>query len=298
MNRTRTIGREGERKVENYRTVTEITDAENSYSKRYDVSDLVNKNEAYQRQQEKREMYLMLSKYVAMVLDLKLPDLKILFGSNGTPEAILSLVYHSLAFVNTQMFPHSTRFVDMRFIITSERKFAIPGEPIVFYRSINPDDDQTVVCFVDRPGILRVLEKPVDVNVVFEENDCKNEYMTKLFDRIKSTEHAAPVNPYERFITNEFVCNLNESNLKMDEGYITQFVILLILFTNAYIGYYKLVRTDFRQYFDFLLNHESLIRDQSALPNLCNLFTSKFSFSVQGEEGKKPSSGLIFKKFD
>jgi hypothetical protein len=294
MNRSRT----DERRVESYRTVTEISDADSLYKKKFEVGDLVDKNEAYQREKEKREMYLMLSKYVAMVLDLKLPDLKILFGSNSNTEHLLSLVYHSLAFVNNQMFPHSTKFVDMKFVVVTERKMAIPGEPIVFYKSINPDDqDQTVTCFVDRPGILRVLEKPVDVNLVFEESDCKTEVMSRLLDRIKQMEQRKYANPYECFVSNEFMSTLNEFNFKMEESYITQFVILLILFTNAYLGYYKLIRTDFQQYLDFLMNHESLIKENT-LTNLPNLFTSKFIFSVQGEHEKKSASGLIFKKFE
>ncbi|ABQ52031.1 odv-ec27 [Spodoptera litura granulovirus] len=284
MNRQRT--------VENYRTVTEITDAENVYHKKFDVSDLMDKNEAYLRETEKREMYLMISKYIAMFIDkLNVPDLKLVFSRPENVNDMLSVVYNSLAFVNNQVFPHSNSFVDMKFVIVNDRKMCIPGEPIVFYRNINVDEDQTVICYVDRPAILRILEKPVDVNIVFEEEDCKSQIMSKLLDRIKCIEQQKCMS------MPEFAYNVNKMSYKMDEGYVTQFVVLLIIFTNAYLGYYKLLRTDFTQYLEFLLNHETLERE-NFMTNLKNLFTSFFKFTAEAEYDKRQTNTFVVKRFD
>lgn len=282
-----------ERKVENYRTVTEITDAENLYKKNFDVTQLTNKNEAYLRREEKREMYIDLSQYIAMILSLNIPDFKTVFGSNSQPTNVYCVVFNSLAFVNYQV-TKSTMFVNMKFSIIQDRKMAIPGEPIVFYRDRNEDNDQSIKCYVDRAGILRVLEKPIDVNLVFE--DGKGEVISRLMDRLQQIEQRNCNNPYSSFVSNEFMCKLNEASFKMDENYFTQFVTMLIIFTNAYISYLKLARTDFQQYFNFLTNHESLVQD-NYVPNMSNLFTSKFNFTVEGEHEKKTNAGLIFKKF-
>lgn len=284
------------RAIENYRTVTEISDAAEAYQKKFDVTTLISKNESYIRDSEKRNMVLMISKYIGMFVDkLKVPDLKVVFSGKSNSQDVLSVVYNSLAFVNNQVHPHANNFVDMNFVLLTERKYCIPGEPIVFYRSINQDDDQTVVCYIDRPSILRILEKPIDVNLIFEEEDCKAKNMSRLVERIKLLEKQRCTNVYTQNM--QFAASLNEFNLKMDETYVTQFVTLLVLFSNAYLGYYKLIRTDFTQYLNFLINHEG-IEQENFLTNLRNLFTAHFKFSVLPEYEKKNNSGFIVKQFD
>ncbi|APO13968.1 ODV-EC27 [Plodia interpunctella granulovirus] len=279
MNRVRTE----ERKLDSYRTVTEIVDAEDLYQKEFDVADLVNKNEAYLRRQSKREMYLLVAKYITMVCELQLPDMRVLFANSNLNEKLFTLVYFSLAFMNNLMSPHSTQFIDLQFVEIKDRKMAIPAEPIVFYKSVNSDDEsQIITCYVDRAGILRILEKSVDINLQFEPDDNTSE-MYKLLDRIKTIEQMnKPARPLAAEIS------------KMDEHYVTQLIILMIVFTNAYLGLYKLMRTDFQQYFDYLINHESLIKDRS-LSNIQNLFTSYFNFRVSGDVAKKSATSLIFK---
>ncbi|AKR17447.1 ODV-EC27 [Mocis latipes granulovirus] len=289
MNRPRTI--------ETYRTVTEISDASEAYQKRYNVSTLIDKNETYIRNSEKRNMVLIVSKYISMFVDrLKVPDLKSVFSGKGNSQDVISVVYNSLAFVNNQVHPHATTFADMNFVIINERKLCIPGEPIVFYRNINQDEDQTVVCYVDRPSILRILEKPIDVNMIFEEEDeCKTKNMTRLVERIKLIEKQRCSSVYTQNL--QFAASLNEFNYKMDETYVTQFVVLLVLFSNAYLGYYKLIRTDFPQYLNFLINHDG-IEHENFLTNLSNLFTAHFKFSIVPEYEKRNNSGFIVKQFD
>lgn len=284
------------RAIENYRTVTEISDAAEAYQKRFDVSTLVDKNESYIRDSEKRDMVLMISKYIGMFVDkLKVPDLKMVFSGKSNVQDILSIVYNSLAFVNNQVHPHATTFADMNFVVVTERKYCIPGEPIVFYRNINQDDDQTVICYIDRPSILRILEKPIDVNLIFDEDECRTKDMTRLVERIKLMEKQRCSNVYTQNL--QFAASLNEFNMKMDETYVTQFVTLLVLFSNAYLGYYKLIRTDFTQYLNYLINHEG-IEQENFLTNLRNLFTAHFKFSVLPEYEKRNNSGFIVKQFD
>ncbi|QBQ01639.1 odv-ec27 [Hyphantria cunea granulovirus] len=289
MNRSRT----SERRVDTYRTVTQIADAETVYQKTFDVRDLDSKSEVYLRETEKREMCLILAKYIAMVQQLKIPDIKLVFGSKNNSEHLLMLVSRSLAFINHQVFPHCTTFVDMDFNITEERKYSIPGEPIVFYKPINSEAKQTVRCFIDRPSIIRILDKPVDVKLMFDKDDCRTNIVTGLLDKIKMIETQHCMNKFQRFATSEFVCTTGD--FKMEEEYITQFVILLIIFSWAYLGYYKLQRTDFQQYFDFMHNHESLER-HGIISNLGNLFITKFRFKISEDSEKRSASGMIFKK--
>lgn len=285
------------RAIENYRTVTEISDAAEVYHKQYDVTTLIDKNEAYVRDSEKRNMVLMIAKYIGMFVDrLKVPDLKTVFSGKNDTSDIISVVYNSLAFVNNQVHPHANAFADINFVVLTERKYCIPGEPIVFYRNINQDEDQTVVCYIDRPSILRILEKPIDVHLVFEnEEDCNIKNMSVLVERIKMIEKQRCTNVYAPNV--HFAATLNEFNMKMDETYVTQFVTLLVLFSNAYLGYYKLLRTDFTQYLNFLINHEG-IEQENFLTNLRNLFTAHFKFIITPEYEKRNNSGFIVKQFD
>ncbi|AKN80744.1 ODV-E27 [Diatraea saccharalis granulovirus] len=267
-----------------YRTVTEIVDSEDLYQKEFDVSDLIYQNEAYLRKMNRRELYLMVSKYIASLKQLDLTDLNILFANKGNILKVFTLVYHSLAFVNNQMVPHQVHFINMKFVDVSDRKMSFPADPIVFYKNINSEDDQTITCYVDRPGILRILEKPVDVNVKFETNDNVSEII-KTVERIKTMEMKRK---------QPFPCTIlsNDSSVKLNEEYVTQFVTLLILFSNAYIALFKLMRSDFHQYYNFLLDHESLLKERS-LPNINNLIIGKFNFRI--EAGDKRKEGLVFK---
>ncbi|AAG27378.1 PxORF80 peptide [Plutella xylostella granulovirus] len=282
--------RSNERRVDAYRTVTEISDSKVLYEKNYDITNLVDQNEAYIRESEKRDVYLILAKYMAAITNCKLPDIKIIFASNNNDEYILSFVYHSLLFVNNQMFPHSTKFVDMKFVIINERKKSIPGEPIVFYKPINSDVDQTVVCYIDRPQIMRILDKPIDDKLVFEEETCKDQIMSRLVDKIRMIEQKNKEYEYKN-------SEQMESDYAMDEMYITQFVTMLMITSHAYLGYYKLMRTDFHQYVDFLINHDN-IQQQSFMSNLNNLFLTKFRFNVEEQYTSTNSKGLMFKKFN
>ncbi|QOD40051.1 odv-ec27 [Matsumuraeses phaseoli granulovirus] len=277
-----------ERKIDNYRTVTEIVDADSCYEKEFDVTDLAYQNEAHLRKMNKREMFLMVAKYIATIKDLNMPDLRTLFSSSSMVVEMFTLVYYSLAFVNNQMVPHQIKFVDMRFVEVKERKMAIPTEPIVFYKSIN-SEDQTITCYVDRPGILRILEKTVDVDLKFEMDDNKKD-MFKLIDKIRNVEKKQT----QMYCMNRLTYADNEQIPKMDEAYVTQFVTLLILFSNAYLGLFKLIRSDFQQYFQYLLNHESLVNEQS-LANITNLILGNFSFKVSANGDKKTAGGLVFK---
>ncbi|AQQ80369.1 ODV-EC27 [Betabaculovirus altermyunipunctae] len=284
------------RAIENYRTVTEIADAEEAFHKRYDVTALIDKNESYVRDCEKRNMVLMVSKYISMFVEkLRVPDLRVVFGSNNNLQHVISIVYNSLAFVNNQVHPHATSFADMNFVVLNERKYCIPGEPVVFYRNINQDEDQTVVCYVDRPSILRILEKPIDVNLIFEDEECNVKNMARLVEKIKTIEKRRCTDVYAQNL--QFTASLNEFNMKMDETYVTQFVTLFVLFSNAYLGYYKLVRTDFTQYLNYLINHEG-VEQENFLTNLRNLFTAHFKFSVTPEYEKRNNSGFIVKQFE
>lgn len=288
MNRLRT----DERRVENYRTVTEIVDADNSYKKEFDVSDLVYQNEAYLRKINRRELYLMVAKYyVEVVRELNLPDMRVLFGNRSMLEKVYSFVYYSLAFINNQMVPHSVKFVDMKFVDVRDRSMSIPTDPIVFYKSLH-SDDSTITCFIDSANILRILEKPVDVEAKFEMDDGKSQVF-KMLDKIKNVEKKQSL-ATQRIIMYPFMETM-EATPKMNEAYVTQFVTLLTIFSNAYLGLFKLMRSDFQQYFHYLLNHESLVREQS-LPNVNNLIIGHFSFNVEaGASGKKGSGGLVFK---
>lgn len=279
MNRTE------EERPQSYRTVTEIFDADDLYQKDFDVSDLQNKNEAYIRDKEKKEMNVIVAQYIAMVKELRLPDIKIVFGSNNTVTDMINLVYNSLAFINQQVFPHSTQFVDMKFAVVPDRQHSLATEPIAFYKPIDSASDQVVTCYVDRANVLRILDKTIDVNLKFENGESKNELLSTLLDSIKMMEKRSA----DRFFNND------DDNTKMDETYVTQFVTLLIIFSNAYLAYYKLVRNDFNQYFDFITNNDIVLTDTS-MPNITNLFTTYFTFSVDAIYDKKTKSTLNFKR--
>lgn len=281
--------------VTSYRTVTEISNGEDAYYNTFEVD--ITKNVAYMREAERREMYITIATYIAMVHNLKVSDLRSVFSATNNDEDLINLVYNSLGFVNAQVFPHSTRFVDMNFVVTNKREMSAPGEPIVFYRNISLNDDQTVVCYVDKPSILRILEKPIDVNAKFEEEDCNSTMVTRLLDKIKST---TPINSGLLATQTMMLGEYTRNTTQLDETYVTQFVTLLILFTNAFLGYYKLIRTDFQQYFTYLTNHDSLASN-TFVTNLQNLFLSKFKFSVEGDYDKRcgpNTSNFVFKRLN
>nr|QNN89555.1 ODV-e27 [Pieris brassicae granulovirus] len=221
MNRSRT----DEAKIENYRTVTEIVDSDSLYQKEFDVTDLEHKNEAYLRKMNKRQLYLMVAKYyVEVIRQLDIPDLRVLFSSGSLTDKMFSFVYYSLAFVNNQMLPHNMQFIDMKFNKIEDRKMSIPTDPIVFYKSLD-SDDQTITCYVDSANILRILEKPIDVDTKFEPDDTRTE-MFKLIDRIKTMEQRQS----QQFCTNKIMYIDNETAPNLNEIYVTPFVTLLILF--------------------------------------------------------------------
>lgn len=275
MNRPRA----DEKRIEVYRTVTEISD--NLYTKKFDTRDLINKSEAYINNQERREIFLILSRYIALVYNLNIKDVKLVF-SDLDNRGLITLVYFSLSFVNNQMFPHSRRLGKLNFVVVNEREKSIPTEPIVFSKSINSDSDQTITCYIDKPAILRILEKPIDVDVKFDVDD-RNEF-SNLLDQLKSIEYRKCTKGFDVLNSPFSFCRQDE-DFKYDEYYVTQFVILLIIFTNAYLGYYKLARTDFEQYLNYLTSRDNLIDNT----NLSNLFLSYFSFYAE-EEYKKTST--------
>ncbi|AAP85719.1 odv-ec27 [Adoxophyes orana granulovirus] len=282
MNRSGTV-----KNSNNFRTVTEIVDSDDLYQKDFDVSNLEYVNDSFLRKISKRQLYLMVAKYyVEVVKELDLPDLKLLFSSNNMSDKIFSFVYYSLAFVNNQLIPHDSKFVDMKFVEIKDRKMVIPTEPIVFYKSLD-SEDQTITCYVDTLGIARILEKPFDVNVKFDHDDNRKE-LFKLIDRIKVIEKINQPLLYQ----NKLLYRESEPNL--NETYFTPIITLLILFSNAYMGLYKLIHSDFQQYFHFLLNYENLVKEQ-ILPNVNNLITGHFSFRVQTETKKNSLGGLVFK---
>nr|UYX49718.1 ODV-E27 [Darna trima granulovirus] len=293
MNRLRT----DERPVENYRTVTEIVDSENLYQKNFDVTDLPQTNEAYYQKLNKRELYTMTAHYIDQVVkQLDIPDIRILFSSNNSNDKLFSFVYYSLAFVNHQILPHTKRFIDMGFVKIEDRKMSVPTDPIVFYKTSDSskndinDKSSFITCFVDAANILRILEKPVDVNMKFESDDSRTE-MYKLIDKIKTVEKKHSDN---NCIINHVMFVDNEKAPHMDETYITPFITLLILFSNTYLDLFKLMRSDFSQYFRYMTDHESLIKERS-LPNVNNLITGRFTFKIEVNENNSANRGIIFK---
>ncbi|AGQ20343.1 odv-e27 [Clostera anastomosis granulovirus A] len=282
--------RSDEKKVDNYRTVTEIVDADNVYQKDFDVTDLVHKNVSYLNKKSKRELYLMVAKYyVEVVRELSVPDMRTLFSSSSMSDNMFSFVYYSLAFVYNQLLPHNMQFIDMKFFRVAERKMSVPTDPIVFYKSLD-SDDSTITCYVDAANILRILEKPFDVDVKFETDDDKNE-MFKMIDRIKMVEQKQN----QQSCVNRIMFVDNQPAPNINETYVTPLVTLLILFSNAALDLFKLMRSDFQQYYHYLLNHEALVKERS-IPNVTNLITGHFTFTVSGEVDKNRKSGLVFKK--
>ncbi|ABC61211.1 ODV-E27 [Choristoneura occidentalis granulovirus] len=283
MNRLRT----DENKVDSYRTVTEIVDSENFYKKEFDVTDLEYKNEAYLQKNKKRQLFLMVAKYfVEVVKELNIPDIRVLFDSNET-DKIFTFVYYSLAFINNQMLPHNKQFIDIKFFRITDRKMAVATDPILFYKSLD-SEDQTITCYVDTVNIHRILSKFVDVDTKFEPDDDKKEVF-KLIDRIKKVEQRN----LDLYCFNKIMLVDNQPTPTMDETYVTPFVTLLIIFSNAYLDLFKLLRSDFQQYYNYLLDHEGLVKERS-LPNINNIITGNFSFKIDSVE-KKGSVGLNFK---
>lgn len=281
MNRSRSE----EQQPDHYRTVTEIIDINNVYQKEFDITDYEYKNEAYLRKNSKRQLYLMVAKYfVEVIKELNVPDVRILFDGNED-DKIFTFVYYSLAFVNNQMLPHNKQFIDMKFVRIIDRKMSIPTDPIVFYKSMD-SDDQTITCYVDTVNIHRMLSKYVDVETKFEADDSKKEVF-KLIDRIKRVEQKN----VETLCFNRIT--FADQTPTMDEVYVQPFVALLIMFSNAYLGLFKLLRSDFQQYYHYLLDHEGLLKERS-LPNIGNIIMGHFSFKVDGAD-KRQTGSLNFK---
>ncbi|UYE99060.1 MAG: odv-e27 [Betabaculovirus sp.] len=283
MNRSRS---DDQHQPDHYRTVTEIIDTNNVYQKEFDITDYEYKNEAYLSKNSKRQLYLMVAKYfVEVIKELNIPDVRVLFDGNED-DKIFTFVYYSLAFVNNQMLPHNKQFIDMKFVRIIDRKMSIPTDPIVFYKSMD-SDDQTITCYVDTVNIHRMLSKYVDVETRFEPDDSKKEVF-KLIDRIKRVE--------QKNVDNALCFNritFADYTPTMDETYIQPFVALLIMFSNAYLGLFKLMRSDFQQYYHYLLDHEGLLKERS-LPNISNIIMGHFSFKVDGVD-KRHMGSLNFK---
>ncbi|AMF83830.1 odv-e27 [Cnaphalocrocis medinalis granulovirus] len=287
--------------VENYRTVTEIVDANNAYQKDFDLTELEFKNEIFLRQTNKRKLYLMVARYyLEVVRVLNIPDMRSLFGNNTMLDKMFEFVYLSLAFVNNQVMPHCTEFMELNFVKIEERRMSVPTDPIVFYKSLHVDDNK-ITCYVDAANILRILEKPIDVNLKFDLDEDTNIEMFKFIDQLKVAEQKHHLQNMGCGVANRAMYADRMYNQQqvpnMDEQYVTSFVTCLLLFTNAYLDLLKIKNSDFKQYYNHLLDHEGLIKERS-MPNVNNIITSYFNFKINTESTKRTikTNNLIFKR--
>ncbi|QEI03582.1 ODV-EC27 [Rachiplusia nu nucleopolyhedrovirus] len=262
------------------RTVTEIIHSNEKLKKDYDVAEFDAKNLNSLESYNDTKIKSILVKYMAMLNTLQLtqPLLTIFRDrSDQSNRDISEIVLSSLAFVHKRVNPMVNHF-DKRinFSIVELKNAIIPGEPIIF----KYNENEEIVCYIDRVSILKCLDKQFDTNMVI--TSCAQEYQKlKLVNTF-----TAPKKPKR---------DDNDYDIRLSEIEATQYLILLLIMEHTYMHYTVLKNYGMYSYTTSLVDHSLFSKKcrPSLNMNTNNLLMSKFKFTIEEGTSKSYNQGLL-----
>nr|AHC69515.1 ODV-EC27 [Lymantria dispar multiple nucleopolyhedrovirus]AJR20289.1 odv-ec27 [Lymantria dispar multiple nucleopolyhedrovirus]AMO27516.1 ODV-EC27 [Lymantria dispar multiple nucleopolyhedrovirus]AMO27690.1 ODV-EC27 [Lymantria dispar multiple nucleopolyhedrovirus]AQQ80040.1 odv-ec27 [Lymantria dispar multiple nucleopolyhedrovirus] len=253
------------------RTVTEIINGRDKLKKDYDLTEFDVKNQNSLESYDSLKIRMVLVKYMAMLNTLKMTQpLLTIFRDRNAIREIVTLVLASLGFVHNRVNPLVNNFDNrMEFVIVESRQTIVPGEPIVF--RINENDD--MVCIIDRPSIMRILERNFDVNM-----DIAS--LSKEVDKMKLMKAFSSSGRKRR--RSEGRDEL-DYDIRLNEVEATRYLALLLIIEHAYC-HYVIFKNDGPVSYVLSLTDHSLFANKCR-PNMNmsfdNLLLSKMKFSLE-----------------
>lgn len=252
------------------RTVTEIVNGQDKLTKDYELDELNEKNLNSLVSYDNLGTKIVIAKYMAMLNMLQLTQpLVATFRDRNAVREVVSIVHSSIGFVHNRVNPLIKHFDRMEYIITHDTKYSVPGEPLFFATSPSSDDN-TIRCYIDRPTIVRALEKEVDTTISVYEIDGSRSKQNKLANAFRSNmkrkrdyEDASP-------------------DIQLSELETTQYLTLLLMVEHAYIHYNVLHNYDVHNYTRSLSDHSIFAQKAANLHTIFNnLLLSKFKFTIE-----------------
>nr|ANS70901.1 oclussion derived viral envelope 27 protein [Lymantria dispar multiple nucleopolyhedrovirus] len=260
------------------RTVTEIINGRDKLKKDYDLNEFNVKNLNSLESYDSLKIRLVLVKYMAMLNTLKLTQpLLTIFRDRNALREIVTIVLASLGFVHNRVNPLINNFDNrMEFVVVESRQTIVPGEPILFRQN----DNDEMVCIIDRPSIVRILERHFDVDL---DDSC----LTKQEDKIKLMKaFSSSGRKRRRSETNNDQLGYD---IQLNEVDTTRYLALLLLVEHAYC-HYVIFKNDGPVGYVFSLTDHSLFANKcrpSMNMAFDNLLLSKIKFSLEECDANK-----------
>ncbi|AOT85483.1 odv-ec27 [Cyclophragma undans nucleopolyhedrovirus] len=306
------------------RTVTEIINKDEKIQKNYDLSEFDVKNLNSLESYEDLKIKLVIVKYIAMINTLQLtqPLLEV-FKNKADTQQIAAVILSTLGFIHNRFNPLVTHFNNkMEFVITETNDTSIPGEPILF-----TENDGVVLCAVDRPSIVKMLNREFDFETSIDfgqENNSIRIAKTlgaggglsgggaarKKRFAMNSISSSSSSNKYSSYYNSDVIYNrrCDEYNRPLDEmdlndfnvteTEVTQYLTMLLIMEHAYLHYYIFKNYGVFEYSQSLVDHSLFTNKLRSSLNTktFNLLLSKFKFTI--EDFDKINSNSIVSGFN
>jgi hypothetical protein len=276
-------------KCNKIRTTTEIINSDEKLHKTFNLTDFDIKNKSSLDGYETLKTKLVLVKYMAMLntLELTQPILEI-FRNKTDTQQISAVVSSSLGFVHNRFNSMVTHFNDkMEFVITETKDTRIPGEPILF-----TENDNKIMCAVDRKSIVQMLSRDFDVDSSIEYGNLENDSVriAKVFgaaerpkkkQTIKTNKVDGLFQGYDDY--NKGGVEEVDSDFNVTENDVTQYLILLLIVEHAYLHYHIFKNYGLYEYGASLKDHSVFTNKLRSSMNekISNLLLSKFKFTIE-----------------
>ncbi|AAL01699.1 occlusion-derived virus envelope protein ODV-EC27 [Spodoptera litura nucleopolyhedrovirus] len=258
------------------RTVTEIVNGQDKLIKDYELDELNEKNLNSLVSYDNLVTKMVLAKYMAMLNMLQLTQpLLATFRDRNAVREIVSIVHGSIGFVHNRVNPLVRHFDRMEYVVTHDPKYSVPGEPL-FFTMTQDGDEQVIQCYIDRPTIVRTLEKEVDTTISVYDIDGSRSKQNKLANALRNSMKRKK-RRYDDEDGNGLAVDINLSEIE-----VTQYLTLLLIIEHAYIHYNVLHNYDVHNYTRSLWDHSIFAHKSANLTNIFNnLLLSKFKFTIE-----------------
>ncbi|ADD73724.1 ODV-E27 [Lymantria xylina nucleopolyhedrovirus] len=262
------------------RTVTEIINGRDKLKKEYDLNEFDVKNRNSLESYNSLKIRLVLVKYMAMLNTLKLTQpLLTIFRDRSAIREIVTIVLASLGFVHNRVNPLVNNFDNrMEFAVVENRQTIVPGETIIFRQNDNDD----MVCIIDRPSIMRILERNFDVNM-----DITS--LSKEEDKIRLMKAFSSSGCKRRYSQMGRGSDQLGYDIKLNEVETTRYLALLLLVEHAYCHYVIFKNDGAVTYVMSLTDHTLFANKCRPSMNMAfdNLLLSKMKFSLEECDSNK-----------
>lgn len=267
------------------RTVTEIVHNNAKIPKTYDLTEFDLKNLSSLESFETTKIKLVLSKYMAMLNTLEMTQsLLEVFRNKTDTRQIVAVVLATMGFIHNRFNPLVTHFnTKMEFVMTETAETSIPGEPILF-----TENDNVLLCAVDRPSIVKMLSREYDVDVSVDPKapDHGLRIAKTLVATNKRKRHTSDEDEHIKCPTtfSEYSRRMDAlSDFNITETEATQYLTLLLIVEHAYLHYFIFKNYGAVDYSKSLLDHSLFVNKlrSSMSAKTHNLLLSKFRFAIE-----------------